>query len=188
MAATEEAYYLANSHYYNPNWGYQNGEKRNARIVRQFEPSAIASWNFTIDDNKKLVTSAGFKYSNYGKSALGWNGNAADPRPDYYKKLPSSIFDVWESVPTADELQQFNEVTDNWKNNKAYRQLDWDALYFANKQANALGKETLYYVEERHDDQLAFNFSSVFNHQWNEHNSYIAGVAVNTTKGMHYKK
>ena len=144
MAATEEAYYLANSHYYNPNWGYQNGEKRNARIVRQFEPSAIASWNFTIDDNKKLVTSAGFKYSNYGKSALGWNGNAADPRPDYYKKLPSSIFDVWESVPTADELQQFNEVTDNWKNNKAYRQLDWDALYFANKQANALGKETLY--------------------------------------------
>lgn len=27
MAATEEAYYLANSHYYNPNWGYQNGEK-----------------------------------------------------------------------------------------------------------------------------------------------------------------
>ena len=61
--------------------------------------------------------------------------------------MPSSIFDVWESVPTADELQQFNEVTDNWKNNKAYRQLDWDALYFANKQANALGKETLYYVE-----------------------------------------
>ncbi len=55
----------------------------------------------------------------------------ADPRPDYYKKLPSSIFwRVGESVPTADELQQFNEVTDNWKNNKAYRQLDWDALYF----------------------------------------------------------
>jgi hypothetical protein len=66
--------------------------------------------------------------------------------------------------------------------------LDWDALYFANKQANALGKETLYYVEERHDDQLAFNLSSVFNHQWNERNSYVAGIAVNTTKGMHYKK
>ena len=28
-ASTEEAYWLANSHYYNPNWGYQNGEKRN---------------------------------------------------------------------------------------------------------------------------------------------------------------
>lgn len=44
-ASTEEAYYLANSHYYNPNWGYQNGEKRNSRVVRSFEPSAIASWD-----------------------------------------------------------------------------------------------------------------------------------------------
>ena len=84
-ASTEEAYYLANSHYYNPNWGYQNGKKRNARVVRSFEPSVVASWNFNIKDDMKLVTSAGFKYTSYGTSALGWNGNAADPRPDYYK-------------------------------------------------------------------------------------------------------
>lgn len=84
-ASTEEAYYLANSHYYNPNWGYQNGEKRNARVVNSFEPSVVATWDFDINKEMKLTTSAGFKYSNYGTSALGWNGNAADPRPDYYK-------------------------------------------------------------------------------------------------------
>lgn len=61
-------------------------------------------------------------------------------------------------------------------------------MYFANEQANALDKETLYYVEERHNDQLAFNFSSVFNHTINDHNSYVAGIAVNSTKGMHFKK
>ena len=188
MASTEEAYYLANSHYYNPNWGYQNGEKRNSRIVRQFEPSAVLSWNFKIDDTKKLTTSAGFKYSNYGKSALGWNGNAADPRPDYYKNMPSNVFDVWNEVPTNEQLQQFNALTDLWKNNKAFRQVDWDAMYLANKNANALGKEALYYVEERHNDQIAFNFNSVFNHQWNDRNSYVAGISFNTTKGMHYKK
>ena len=188
MASTEEAYYLANSHYYNPNWGYQNGEKRNSRIVRQFEPSAVLSWDFKIDDTKKLTTSAGFKYSNYGKSALGWNGNAADPRPDYYKNMPSNVFDVWNEVPTNEQLQQFNALTDLWKNNKAFRQVDWDAMYLANKNANALGKEALYYVEERHNDQIAFNFNSVFNHQWNDRNSYVAGISFNTTKGMHYKK
>lgn len=188
MASTEEAYYLANSHYYNPNWGYQNGEKRNSRIVRQFEPSAVLSWDFKIDDTKKLTTSAGFKYSNYGKSALGWNGNAADPRPDYYKNMPSNVFDVWNEVPTGEQLQQFNALTDLWKNNKAFRQVDWDAMYLANKNANALGKEALYYVEERHNDQIAFNFNSVFNHQWNDRNSYVAGISFNTTKGMHYKK
>ena len=26
-SSTEEAYWLANDHYYNPNWGYQNGKK-----------------------------------------------------------------------------------------------------------------------------------------------------------------
>ena len=188
MASTEEAYYLANSHYYNPNWGYQNGEKRNSRIVRQFEPSAVLSWDFKIDDTKKLTTSAGFKYSNYGKSALGWNGNAADPRPDYYKNMPSNVFDVWNEIPTGEQLEQFNALTDLWKNNKAFRQVDWDAMYLANKNANALGKEALYYVEERHNDQIAFNFNSVFNHQWNDRNSYVAGISFNTTKGMHYKK
>ena len=187
-ASTEEAYYLANSHYYNPNWGYQNGKKRNARVVRSFEPSVVASWNFNIKDDMKLVTSAGFKYTSYGTSALGWNGNAADPRPDYYKKLPSSVFNVYNSVPTGEQLQQFNDLTDNWKNNKSTRQLDWDMMYFANEQANALDKETLYYVEERHNDQLAFNFSSVFNHTINDHNGYVAGIAVNSTKGMHFKK
>jgi hypothetical protein len=187
-ASTEEAYYLANSHYYNPNWGYQNGEKRNARVVRSFEPSALATWDFNINKKSKLTTSLGFKYTNYGTSALGWSGNAADPRPDYYKKLPSSVFNVYTSSPTENELELFNSITDSWKHNKATRQIDWDMMYFANQQANALGKEALYYLEERHNDQLAVNLSSVLKHTFNEKNSVIAGINVNTTKGMHYKK
>ena len=162
-----------------------SGEKRLGRIG-----SAIASWDFDINKEMKLKTSAGFKYSNYGTSALGWSGNAADPRPDYYKKLPSSIFNVYDksTVPSEDELNLFNEVTERWKTSKSTRQIDWDQMYFANQQANALGKETLYYQEERHNDQLAFNFSSIFNHTIDQHNSYVVGLAVNTTKGMHYKK
>lgn len=189
-ASTEEAYYLANSHYYNPNWGYQNGKQRNARVVRSFEPSAVATWNFKINDDMKLTTSFGAKYSNYGTSALGWNGNAADPRPDYYKKLPSSIFNVYDNntelVP--EQIDLFNEVTDRWKSSKANRQIDWDMMYFANAQANALGKETLYYVEERHNDQLAFNLSSSFNHNLNNGDNYTIGILAGSTKGMHYKK
>ena len=54
-ASTEEAYWLANSHYYNPNWGYQAGEKRNARVVNDFEPTAILTWDWKIKDDKKLT-------------------------------------------------------------------------------------------------------------------------------------
>ena len=95
-ASTEEAYWLANSHYYNPNWGYQNGEKRNSRVVNDFEPTAILTWDWKMRDNMKLTTAAGFKYAMYSSTALGWNGNAYDPRPDYYKNLPSSIFGVYD--------------------------------------------------------------------------------------------
>lgn len=189
-ASTEEAYYLANSHYYNPNWGYQNGEKRNARVVRSFEPSLVTTWDFNINEKNTLTTSLGARYSSYGTSALGWGGNASDPRPDYYKKLPSSVFNVYDKdyTPSADELASFHYVTDNWRNNKAARQVDWDMMYFANLQANALNKETLYYLEERHNDQLAFNLNSVLNHNINEHNTILAGVHFSSTKGMHYKK
>ena len=35
-ASTDEAYWLANDYQYNPYWGYQNGHKRNSRVVNDF--------------------------------------------------------------------------------------------------------------------------------------------------------
>ncbi|MBO4590201.1 MAG: TonB-dependent receptor [Bacteroidaceae bacterium] len=188
-AATEEAYALAGTHYYNPYWGYQQGRKRNSRVVNSFEPAALATWDFTIDEYTKLVTSASFKYSNYSTTALGWNGNAADPRPDYYKNLPSSTYNVWDltKTPTADEVASFWEVYNRFSGSPEGRQIDWDRLYFANSQANAVGGEALYYVEARHNDQMAVNLSSTYSHTIDNFNRYNAGINLGTTKGMHYK-
>ena len=33
MPTTQEAYDLAGSNFYNPNWGWQNGEKRNSELI-----------------------------------------------------------------------------------------------------------------------------------------------------------
>ena len=188
-AATEEAYWLAGSHYYNPNWGYQQGEKRNARVVNSFEPSMIITWDYNINDKMKLTTSLFGKYSMYSTSALGWNGNAADPRPNYYKNLPSAAYDVWdlEYTPTEQEINDFNTQRDYWLASKANRQLNWDYMYFANQQANASGGECLYYVERRHNDQLTFNLGSTLNIEYNRYNTGTVGLQLGTTKGMHYK-
>ena len=188
-AATEEAYWLAGSHYYNPNWGYQNGEKRNARVVNSFEPALLFTWDYKINDKMQLTTSLFGKYSMYSTTALGWNGNAADPRPNYYKNLPSAAYDVWdiEYTPTEDELGEYNTAYNYWKASKANRQLNWDYMYFANQQANAVGGECLYYVERRHNDQLALNLGSVLNIEYNRYNTGTIGVNLGTTKGMHYK-
>ena len=189
-AATEEAYWLANSHYYNPNWGYQNGEKRNARVVTSFEPTVLLTWDWQINDKSKLTTSVAGKYSSYGTTALGWNGNAADPRPNYYKNLPSSAYDVWDLdyEPTESEIADWTQRYNYWKESKANRQINWDYMYFANRQANASGENALYYIEERHNDQMMLNLSSVLNHEFNNHNKISVGVNLGTTKGMHYKE
>ena len=194
-ASTEEAYWLANSHYYNPNWGYQNGEKRNARVVKSFEPTAILTWDWNMDDSKKLTTAAGFKYSNYGTTALGWNGDAYDPRPDYYKNMPSAVFDVYNPDLNNPDylhdnpflLEQWQEMYDYWTGSEANRQINWDRMYFVNRQNEENGGETLYYQERRHNDQMVFALNSVFNHTISPLHKYAIGLQLNTTKGMHYK-
>lgn len=194
-ASTEEAYWLANSHYYNPNWGYQDGKKRNSRIVHSFEPTAILTWDWNINDASRLTTSAGFRYSMYASTALGWNGDAYDPRPDYWKNFPSSIFNVHESETNNGDylkehpflLDQYNTLYDYWTSSKANRQVNWDRMYYVNRQNEANGGETLYYQENRHNDQRVFSLSSTFNHTFNAKNKIVAGLQASTTKGMHYK-
>lgn len=188
-SSTEEAYWLANDHYYNPNWGYQNGEKRNARVVNSYEPTAIITWDFDIDDRTSLSTSFSGKYSMYANSALGWSGNAADPRPDYYKKLPSGQINgnVFNQPLSDEDVATWTNAYNYWTSSKAHRQIDWDAMYFANAQQKALGGEALYYVEKRHNDQMAFNLSSTLKRDMKEYGNITAGLSLSTTKGMHYK-
>ena len=194
-ASTEEAYWLANSHYYNPNWGYQNGEKRNSRVVNDFAPTTVLTWDFDIDENTALTTSAGFKYSMYSNTALGWNGNAYDPRPDYYKNFPSSIFDVTDPEKNNAAyltehpyfLDQWNTLYDYWTSDKANRQINWDRMYYVNREAAATGGEALYYQERRHNDQMTLNLSSTLNRTVDLQQKYSLGVEYNFTRGMHYK-
>ncbi len=189
-AATEEAYWLAGTHYYNPNWGYQQGKKRNARVVNSYEPAMIITWDYNINDKMKLTTSVFGKYSMYSTSALGWNGNAADPRPNYYQNLPSAAYNVWDldiNDASADVQADYYARIDYWTSSKANRQINWDYMYYANQQANATGGECLYYVERRHNDQLTLNLGSTLNINYNRHNKGTAGLQLGTTKGMHYK-
>lgn len=193
-ASTEEAYWLANSHYYNPNWGYQNGEKRNSRVVEAFAPTTIFTWDWENDQHTThLTTNLGFAYNKYSSTALGWNGDAYDPRPDYYKNLPSGVGDVYDKsydlyvgkVPFLRE--QWQSLYDFWTADKANRQVNWDRMYFINRQNEAQGGEALYYQERRHNDQAVWMFSSTLNHSIDQRNKFALGVYANHTHGMHYK-
>ena len=99
-ALTQETYDLTNQYNkttwghnnYNPYWGYQDGKVRNSRIVHSYDPTVIASFDWKINEENFLKAGIGYHYSMYSNSALTFY-NATDPRPDYYRNLPSFLWD-----------------------------------------------------------------------------------------------
>lgn len=184
---TEEAYWLANSHYYNPYWGYQNGKKRSSRVRKTFEPTAFLTWDWQINDRTKLTTTNIFRYAQYGQTYINRTNNAADPRPDYYHYMPSSVFKVYQVIPDEWQLHEWQNYVDFWRSSEENRQINWDKMYMINHNSVAEGGEAVYFLEESHNDQLAWNFATTFNKVVNLHYKYDLGLNFNHTTGMHYK-
>ncbi|MBO4907418.1 MAG: TonB-dependent receptor, partial [Bacteroidaceae bacterium] len=186
-ASTDEAYWLANNYLYNPNWGYQNGKKRNSRVVNSFEPSLLVTWDFKINDNLKLTTSLFGKYAMDSRTRLQYN-NSQNPKPDYWKNFPSYSYDVWGLTDGANnDLNAWQESYNFWTASDANRQIQWDKLYFANQQMNAVGGDAAYYMLARHNDHLAINLGSTLNWDIDRNRKLQVGVQLASNKGMHYQ-
>ncbi len=188
-ASTDEMYWIANNFHYNPNWGYQDGKKRNSRIINSFAPAALLTWDFKINDNAKLTTSLLTKYTMYSSSRLQYN-NATNPAPDYYSLMPSYWFNVWNRYDEdndATALQNWQAAYNYLGASKANRQIDWNALYYANKAAAAQGMDAMYYLQAYHDDQLSFSLSSNLSTKLSKNSTLNAGITLSTNKGMHYQ-
>ena len=59
QASTQEVYDLVGNNYYNPNWGYQDGKKRNARVRNNHEPLMVVNYTNTPDDRTATRPSRG---------------------------------------------------------------------------------------------------------------------------------
>lgn len=185
-ASTDEAYWLANDYYYNPYWGYQNGKKRNSRVVNDFAPSAIATWDWDINQKLKLVTSLFGKYSMYKSTKLNYN-NAENPHPDYWKNLPSSYAEVWGGSNDATAIASFNNAFNYWTGAKANRQINWDKLYWSNQQAARNGGDALYFIQAKHIDNFYANLSSTLTATLPHKQVLNFGVMLGQNEGRHYQ-
>ena len=189
-AATDEMYWLANDRYYNPYWGYQNGKIRNSRVVNDFAPTALMTWDWQINDQMKLVTTLTGRYSMYKSTKLNYN-NADNPQPNYWKNLPSSYFDVWFEQDAANRTEQGASDWLRAKNfmsgYKADRQINFDRLYEANRNANMQGVDAMYYIQAKHNDNLNLALSSNLNFDLNKDQRINMGIQLATNKGMHYQ-
>lgn len=158
-ASTQEVYDMVGSNYYNSNWGYQVDKKRNARIRNFHEPIAMLQYFYTPNPTSTLMATASYRFGRNGYSALDWY-DGADPRPDYYRYLPS-YFERQGDYAKADIVRWA------WGSDWGTRQIDWDRLYNNNygnltedsKLAELNGlRRSNYVIEERHTDQRDANF------------------------------
>ncbi len=163
--STQEAYDLTGSNYYNPYWGYLNGGKRNSRVRSSNSPLLTLTHTWTPDDRTTVKTTAGYWFGKSGYTALNWY-DAEDPRPDYWRKLPSFYTDP------ADQ----ERVAESWSD-PFVSQVDWLGLYQANwnnlvsvEDADGIAGNTVtgyrskYIVEDRRNDINQFQFNTRISH------------------------
>lgn len=190
-ASTDEVYWLANNYLYNPYWGYQNGKIRNSRVVNDFAPSALLTWDWDIAKDTKLTTSLFGKYSKYKSTKLNYN-NAENPQPDYWKNLPSSYYEVWgdeanRNAKSHAAFLEWNEAYNYWTAAKENRQVKWDRLYWANQQAAKTGSDALYYVQAKHNDNFVMSLASTLTTKLSKNQTWNIGAVLGRNQGGHYQ-
>lgn len=187
---TAEVYELTGDNFYNPNWGYQNGVMRNAKVGTFHQPRTMLSHYWQIDPTMKLTTSVSYTAGRAGSTALNWY-DAADPRPDYYRNLPS-YYEEGEFM--------YDYLTEMWQNSETFRQLDWDSFYHANRKnlytvedvggeegVDITGNRAKFIVEDRRYDLSRIDFASLFSKELNETTNLIAGINYLSSKTHNYK-
>ncbi len=180
----QEVYDLTGNNLYNPNWGYQNGEKRNARVVQAFDPTTVLGYTWKISPDVTFNSGLSFHYGRYGNSSLNWF-NGADPRPDYYRYLPS-YFLYYNSTSAENAAEDYAE---RWRSgDPRFTQIDWESLYAANAANKRMGNgNAAYMVEERRSDLYETTFNATLNAQLNRHSKLTAGVVARNTISHQFK-
>ena len=204
QASTQEAYDLWGDNYYNPNVGLQNGELRNSRVRRMHEPIAMLNYNWQITENTALSAATSLRFGYNGYSALTWH-KGEDPRPDYYRKLPSYYGDRYErrlflnnfaeangvskwftDTDLDTDLLKYQEFMNDWSG-----YIDFDELARLNMMGDTdarygEGHRSVYMIEERRTDQLDYNLAIQLTHNFRNGSQLTGGVRARINRTEYY--
>lgn len=188
-ASTQEVYDLMGDNMYNSNWGYQNGKVRNARVRKTFEPVTILKYTATPTDNFEAAVTLLWRTGKNGYTALDWY-DAADPRPDYYRNLPSYFWMKDEDF-NRNNFEKYSWAKDAWEQDYVqYTHLNWDRLYNVNYNNldDAGVRRSKYAIEERRVDQNDLHFTTNLKWMASKHFTYTGGLAFRWNRTEYYKK
>lgn len=124
----KESVQLNGNSFYNPYWGWQGDKKRNANTNRSHLPMLILSDEYHPDNQSVFTITLGLMAGRRSATALDWY-DAPDPRPDYYRYLPSYQTDTLLRNLVAEEIED----------QRSLLQINWLRLYEVNRSS----RETL---------------------------------------------
>lgn len=191
----EELNELAGTNFYNRNWGYQDGEKRNARVANVFQPVFILNHEYKPNDKFHWNTALGYQFGKNRNSNLDWY-NAQNPWPDYYGYLPS--YHLYSREPNPVLTEELRQV---YKNNPNLLQINWDRMYNVNYMnvetvynangqfGNTLtGRRSLYVLTDYVEDVKKATFNTYGSYMLNEHAHFYGGLNVIQQNTENYKE
>lgn len=178
--SVEEAYEITGSHYYNPNWGWYDGKKRNARMRTVHEPVIMLTHYYTPSSKLNMTTTLATSFGRNSSTSLNWY-DAQDPRPDYYRYLPSY------QIQNGDTSSTYYDVLNAWQTDANIRQINWDRMYEVNQLAAYQGKRAQYMLENRVYDHFLIGGVTNAIYTINEHIKFVYGVELRGIKQRNYK-
>lgn len=204
--SVQETFDLLGTNYYNPNWGWQTGEDgkrfaRNARVSSYHQPMFQLLHYWDPSDRLSIYTTLYCWFGKGGTTSLEW-GEAPDPRPDYYRNLPSYYkLKLDEGKDTINYTQAgYEAYTKQWIEDENMHQINWDALYAANernlktiKDANNTTGNTIqglfskYIIEQRRQDKLQYGLTSTLKYDFNPNLHFYGGIKAGISKTHNYK-
>ena len=205
QASTQEAYDMFGSNYYNPNVGMQGDKMRNTRVRRSHEPIVMLNYYYDISEKTRFTAATSVRFGFNGYSALTWK-DGADPRPDYYRYLPSyytsQITPVVPGILNESSDRNGLSITNNqlmeYALAAAQMKAHWNGrinfadMYDKNQYEDpttagyATGKRANYMIEERHTDQIDYNFAATIAHQFNQNHRLNGGLKARVNRTEYY--
>lgn len=202
--STQEAFDLLGTNYYNPNWGWQTDTdgsrfKRNARVSNYHQPMFQLTHYWTPDDSWKVNTTAYYWFGKGGSTALEW-GEAADPRPDYYRNLPSYYKYMLDLKKDGYTQEGYEAYIRQWIDDENMHQINWDNLYAANERnlrtvnninggtGSITGYASKYIVAERRQDKNQSGLTSSFTKEFSPNLHLNGGLKLGISQTHYYQK
>lgn len=144
---------------YNPNWGWQEDEKRNSSILQFKAPLFILGHRFK-NEKSSVTTNISYQTVNQKNSRLDYT-SAPNPYPNYWKYLP--------------EIQKNSQI-------------NWLGLYEINlNEANLLdGGSARYLLYDHVKNDNIFTANTLLNQGINKNTSLDFGVSFKNSKSNNY--